>query len=426
MASIGAAVEILMSRECIEYSALVLHRDLEQVVRLIAKTVRRGQASEEYLLPALQGVADDVLQWQHPGRLLPELVHQTAYGATGLGNRMFCPVGRLRRLRLVADDYRKVFYRSERMVFSAVGIAHGEAVRLAEKYFGDMERGPKNGPSVAQVVAPPPPPRGILQRIPILKLLVGLFTSFPPPLSVPDIPAPNPFATTYTGGTLRQPHNFIHSKHIRKTTAVAVAFQSPSLAHPDRPVILVLKAILGGGSSFSAGGPGKGLSSRLYKSFLAPYGYLLQTCEVLDAAYSDSGLFGAVASSDHRWAARFLFRLLLLQIAVLLKGVTANEVRRAKAMAKSEVLMQTETKAGALKNLNRMVSATGRKWDVAREIDRVTLADVTRVAEMVFRGKMDGVGKPTVVVLGRRSETKRLQDDFVEQEMRKLGLGRYD
>lgn len=49
----------------------------------------------------------------------------------------------------------------------------------------------------------------------------------------------------------------------------SVAFETPGWkSHEDSVVIAVLQKLLGGGSSFSSGGPGKGASSALSLSVL--------------------------------------------------------------------------------------------------------------------------------------------------------------
>jgi processing peptidase subunit alpha len=212
-----------------------------------------------------------------------------------------------------------------------------------------------------------------------------------------------------------------------RATLILVAFQSFPLAHPDRPAMLILRQLLGGGSLFSRSGPGRGALSRLYKNCLLPNPHWVTTCNVFDMAYSDSGLFGATASSSNPGAGQYLFLLLLAQMQSLVNEITMDELRRAKAMAKSAFLMGVEEKVGALHELGTMVSTIGRKREMAREIDSVTLPDLKRVVETVFRGKLaGGSGRPTVVVLGKKAEVKRFQDDFVAEMARDFNLGRME
>lgn len=42
--------------------------------------------------------------------------------------------------------------------------------------------------------------------------------------------------------------------------------------------LCVLNTMMGGGASFSAGGPGKGMYTRLYQNILNRYGYVQVPC----------------------------------------------------------------------------------------------------------------------------------------------------
>ena len=53
--------------------------------------------------------------------------------------------------------------------------------------------------------------------------------------------------------------------------------------------LCVLNTLMGGGASFSAGGPGKGMYTRLYQNILNRYGFA-QSASVFNAFYNDTGL----------------------------------------------------------------------------------------------------------------------------------------
>jgi len=68
----------------------------------------------------------------------------------------------------------------------------------------------------------------------------------------------------YTGGEHRCPDaNFVGPK--AQFCHVALSWMSSWEVPADRVPICVLQHLLGGGNSFSAGGPGKGMYSRLYR-----------------------------------------------------------------------------------------------------------------------------------------------------------------
>lgn len=69
--------------------------------------------------------------------------------------------------------------------------------------------------------------------------------------------------------------------------------------------MVVLTHLLGGGSSFSSGGPGKGMHSRLYTRVLNQYGWAHQ-CLAYSDCFASSGLVGVQASCDPGYALNML------------------------------------------------------------------------------------------------------------------------
>jgi processing peptidase subunit alpha len=76
---------------------------------------------------------------------------------------------------------------------------------------------------------------------------------------LPSFNEPIPVETQYVGGDWRQSVD-------SPKTHVAIAFEVPGgwRNEKDSYAVTVLQTLLGGGGSFSAGGPGKGMYSRLY------------------------------------------------------------------------------------------------------------------------------------------------------------------
>lgn len=77
---------------------------------------------------------------------------------------------------------------------------------------------------------------------------------------------------------------------------VSLALESASFTDPDFFAFAVLNALMGGGGSFSAGGPGKGMYSRLYLNVLNRY-HWIYACTAFNHSYLDSGIFCINASS---------------------------------------------------------------------------------------------------------------------------------
>merc|ERR1712002_348249 len=75
-----------------------------------------------------------------------------------------------------------------------------------------------------------------------------------------------------------------------------LGLQSTSHQHDDFIPCCVLNMMMGGGGSFSAGGPGKGMYTRLYTNVLNRY-HWMHNATAYNHAYSDSGLFCIHASA---------------------------------------------------------------------------------------------------------------------------------
>jgi mitochondrial-processing peptidase subunit alpha len=59
----------------------------------------------------------------------------------------------------------------------------------------------------------------------------------------------------------------------------------------------VLQVLLGGGDSFSAGGPGKGMYSRLYREVLNRH-FWVESAEAFTSMHTESGLLGIAGAAQ--------------------------------------------------------------------------------------------------------------------------------
>ena len=80
-------------------------------------------------------------------------------------------------------------------------------------------------------------------------------------------------------------------------THVVLACESCSYLDTDFYAFAVLNSLMGGGGSFSAGGPGKGMYTRLYQDVLTR-NHWVYSALALNHAYSDSGIFCISGSAD--------------------------------------------------------------------------------------------------------------------------------
>lgn len=472
--TLGGNIQCASSRESLMYQSASFNSAVPTTLGLLAETIRDPLVTDLEVQQQLETAEYEIREiWSKPDLILPELVNMAAYKDNTLGNPLLCPQERLQHIdRNVVQKYRNTFFHPERMVVAFAGVAHDEALRLTENYFGDMQR--QQGPSLTQSgrdvsvsdsssenslsssssssissaysspsSTPPSPPQTsskLLSHIPFLK---NLSTSAPAQASVSDISSSQihqinlDTPSHYTGGFLSlpplpPPANLA----LPDLTYLHLAFEALPISSQDIYALATLQTLLGGGGSFSAGGPGKGMYSRLYTNVLNQHGWV-ESCVAFNNSYTDSGLFGISASCSPKRAWQMLEVMCReLQNLTLESGYSSlqkSEVSRAKNQLKSSLLMNLESRMVELEDLGRQVQVHGRKVGVKEmcaRIEALTVKDLRRVAQQVFRGLVinagQGSGAPTVVL--QEGSTADGKVDFgwerIQDQISKWKLGR--
>ncbi|ROV95030.1 hypothetical protein VPNG_09460 [Cytospora leucostoma] len=434
--NLGGNVQCASSRESMMYQAATFNNAIPNAVGLLAETIRDPRLTEEEIQQQLLTAEYEITEiWAKPELIIPELVHTAAFKDNTLGNPLLCPQERLDAIdKNVIDAYREAFYRPDRMVVAFAGVPHAEAIKLAEQHFGDMkaiespavsatgsetsagsETSSDSGESAASSVSSsasssPQQSSNLLSKIPFLK---NLGNSAPhnasilsrAPLTSEDLHRP----AHYTGGFLSLPTQPPSPNPMQPAfTHIHLAFEGLPISSEDIYALATLQTLLGGGGSFSAGGPGKGMYSRLYTNVLNQYGWV-ESCVAFNHSYTDSGLFGIAASCyPGRTAAMLEVMCRELRSLTLESGFAALgevEVSRAKNQLRSSLLMNLESRMVELEDLGRQVQIHDRKvpvHEMTRKISELTVGDLRRVAKLVVGGMVDnpgrGSGAPTVVL----------------------------
>ncbi len=436
--SLGGNIQCASSRESLMYQSATFNSAVPTTVALLAETIRSPLITEREVQEQLETASYEIGEiWSKPELILPELVHMAAYKDNTLGNPLLCPKERLSEInRTVIEAYRKAFYRPERIVVAFAGVQHDEALKLTEQYFGDMKSAElpilsqtgsetstdasqegsdssvASSPSSSLPPSPTQRPSKLLSRIPFFK---NISTSAPNQASVLSETDLYPSASEilapshYTGGFLSLPPL---PPPINPTlpalTHIHIAFEALPILSEDIYALATLQVLLGGGGSFSAGGPGKGMYSRLYTNVLNKHGWV-ESCVAFNHSYTDSGLFGISSSCSPGKVIQMLDVMCReLQALTLDTGFSAlqpTEVNRAKNQLRSSLLMNLESRMVELEDLGRQIQVHGRKVGVremCRKIENLTVQDLRRVARKVMEGLMEnrghGSGAPTVVL----------------------------
>uniref|UniRef100_A0A915IZX8 Alpha-MPP n=1 Tax=Romanomermis culicivorax TaxID=13658 RepID=A0A915IZX8_ROMCU len=277
----GGMVDCQATKDTLVYAASCHISGVDQVMKLIADTTMRPLLTDNDLTITRNVVTSDVemvnmkpepeeilqdwihaLSFEYISALYPVLngfLFQAAYRDNTLGFPKICPTENVEKIdRKTLLKFMKTYYSPKRMVVSGVGVSHQNFLEICDKYFQqtptiwddeiiDVSNDLLDN-SVAQYTG------GIIKREKDLSN-VGL--------------AINPFPTLA---------HFV------------LGLESCSYKDPDFVPFCVLNSLLGGGGSFSAGGPGKGMYTRLYLNVLNRC-YWMYNAISLNLAYGDTGLF---------------------------------------------------------------------------------------------------------------------------------------
>ncbi|KAL2169764.1 hypothetical protein VTG60DRAFT_5660 [Thermothelomyces hinnuleus] len=461
---LGGNIQCASSRESMMYQAATFNSAIPTTVGLLAETIRDPKLTDEEIQQQIETAEYEVREiWSKPELILPELVHTAAFKDNTLGNPLLCPQERLGAInRDVIQAYRDTFYRPDRIVVAFAGVPHEEAVRLAERHFGDMAPAPSplsrtgsetsldsarsesSGASDASSSSSSSPssdpePSGLLSKIPFLKSFSPSGSGSSPsapitPITAEDLSRP----AHYTGGFLSLPPQPLPlNPNLPTFTHIQLAFEGLPISSDDIYALATLQTLLGGGGSFSAGGPGKGMYSRLYTNVLNQHGWV-ESCVAFNHSYTDSGLFGIAASCyPGRTAAMLQVMCRELQALTVEGGYSALnpvEVARAKNQLRSSLLMNLESRMVELEDLGRQVQVHGRKIavrEMTKKINDLTVQDLRRVAKMVVGGMVEnrgkGSGAPTVVLQEATAhgvKTAEMPWDQIQDVIYQWGLGR--
>ncbi|OAY84889.1 Mitochondrial-processing peptidase subunit alpha [Ananas comosus] len=333
----GGNVGASASREQMGYSYDTLKAYMPQAVELLIDCIRNPMFLHSEVEQQLAKVKEEVREMmKDPQKFLQESLHLVGYSGA-LGNPLVAPEMALERI----DDsvVRKFYfenYTADRLVLAASGVNHQNFIDIAEPLLCDLGRGPT--------------------------------------VEVPK--------SAYVGGDFRH-------KADSEMTHVALAFEVPGGWHQERDAttLTVLQTLMGGGGSFSSGGPGKGMHSRLYLRVLNKY-QQVQSFSAFSSVYNDSGLFGIISTTGSNFVEKAVDVATNELLAIATPGqVTELELSRAKNATKSAVLMNLESRAIVTEDIGRQILTYGCRKPVEhflKCIDELSLNDLTTMAQRIL------------------------------------------
>jgi len=188
-----------------------------------------------------------------------------------------------------------------------------------------------------------------------------------------------------------QPGRALRHRDVEQVQLV-VAAPAMAVTAPERYVLAVLNAVVGGG-----------MSSRLFQEVREKRGLVYAISSFL-SPYLDGGTFGIYAGTGESEAAE-LVPVVLAELAAVQQAVTEEELARAKAQVKASLLMSLESTSSRCEQIAHQVHTWGRvvpMEETLAKLAAVTRADVTAAARTIFRSV------PTLAAVGPVSKLPEL------------------
>ncbi|KAE8710421.1 putative mitochondrial-processing peptidase subunit alpha-1 [Hibiscus syriacus] len=318
-------------------SHLRIVREVE-AIELLIDCVRNPAFLDWEVNEQLQKMKEEIAEAaKNPHGMLLEAIHSAGYSGA-LANPRLAPESAINALdSTILEDFVLENFTAPRMVLAASGVEHEELLSVAEPLLSDLS----------------------------------------------NIPRPQEPKTVYTGGDYRCQADLGDQTHF------ALAFELPGGWHKAKEAIIltVLQILMGGGGSFSAGGPGKGMYSRLYVCVLSECPQV-QSFSAFNSIYNHTSIFGIQATTGYDFAPTAVDVAVKELIAVATPGqVDQIQLDRAKQSTKSAILMNLESRMVASEDIGKQVLTYGERKPVEyflKVIDKITLKDISSVAQKLL------------------------------------------
>ncbi|KAK4490687.1 hypothetical protein RD792_001379 [Penstemon davidsonii] len=355
--AIGGNVAASGSREHMSYTYDALKTYAPQMVELLIDCVRNPAFLDWEVSEQLKKVSAEIDECsKNPQHLLLEAIHSTGYsGPYAYG--LLASESAVNRLNsTVLEEFVAENYTASRMVLAASGVDHDKLLEYAEPLLSDL----------------------------------------------PNVSRPSEPKSIYTGGDFRRQGD-------SGITHFALAFELPGgwVKEKDAIILTVLQMLMGGGGSFSAGGPGKGMYSRLYLRVLNEYPQI-QSFSAFNSIFNHTGLFGIQATTESDFAINAIDIAVRELIAIANpQEVDSKQLDRAKQSTKSAILMNLESRMVASEDIGKQILTYGERKPVEhflKAVEEVTAHDIAKTVQKLLSSPLtmasygDGNYPPTVSI----------------------------
>ncbi|KAG5495237.1 hypothetical protein JKF63_02292 [Porcisia hertigi] len=321
----GNAYKVTNNREAMSVMLMMpRYHQKEALDVLNGMWLHPTEDADEFAVAKAQTLHRSSLMSRDATSMLFELVHKAGWSGRGLGNPLSPTEQQLESLTLEKfHAFHRRYTTPERTVLAATGVAdHKAFVQEAEARL-----------------------------------------QFPEPITTPDLSC-RAGAASQAAGATSPVHPYTGGcDYVQNTTApesmnkfqeknlshMALFFKAIPMAHPDYFTYSVIQTLLGGGTSFSSGGPGKGMQTKLFREVLNREPNL-HGMECITAWYSDGGLIGLYGSAPHEHVQNLL-KIMVYQSASISQRITPVHLEMAKNQLSSQLILLGEGREQLLNDM---------------------------------------------------------------------------
>jgi len=375
----GGICDCQSTRDTFLYAASVDRRGLDSTIEILGDVVLRPVITDEELEASKAAISFEIEDAQlNPMQeaFTVEAIHAAAFSNNTVGLPKICPLSNIESMtRGTLMNYLSNYHSPERMVVAGVGIDHEELVEAAQKYFVDKQ------PTWSHTNATKMVDNSVAQY-------TGSIITTEKDLSSSSL-------------GLAEGQMFPELAHL------VIGLEGVSHQHEDFIAFCVLNMLMGGGGSFSAGGPGKGMYTRLYTHVLNRH-HWMYSATAFNHAYNDTGLFCISASAPPEQLNETA-QVILREFAKLTTegDIQAEELDRAKKQLQSMLLMNLESRPVIFEDVARQVLAQGRREQpehYIEKISKISAEDIRRIADKML------TSKPSVAAVGSLKDLPEYKD----------------
>jgi len=382
----GGRCDALSDRESTLYALSISRDELDSGIRLLMECAFRPVITPETVADGLNNIENDLMYLKYDQcreKEVLELACQAAYRGNSLGLPRLMP-------EEILEKSKNKRYLNKWTKW---------LIENRQKYFD-----PNKTCVVGIGVTTDELRSSVSKTIPLLKNPSWESTNF----------AEEEYVSQWTGGIVCvddiATNQFSYQESDAKKVYFSVSWEAPNFHEEQRNAAHVLRVLLGGGSAFSSGGPGKGITSILYSEVLASsLGQSFEQFKALYKEFDDSGIFTIYGlTSEHN------LKLGLEQCVQVVKKLengkfTENQVKRAKRQLICEYLRELEVRPTMFEAFARETQVYGHPigpTEQCKSIEAVTKADIIKLCRSLLSSK------PAIALLGQSSEdSKKLYDD---------------